>query len=163
VSADLRLLDAAVKCLLGQEWFETTLARLEGELMRSKETFVWATVDLETIPLVLPDEIKSGWIFRLRWDVPSGAHYHPNSVQHMTVVAGAGEAVVSGESRTMVQFQKPAPMGERWLVIDQNAAHEFVPVGGDMTVVSFHTCGTEELEEIECDTGGLRHYEGSDA
>ncbi len=163
MDADLRVLDAAVQYLLRQESFSASVARLEEELAQSNETFVWATVDLESIPIEFPDAIKSGWIFHLRRDVPSGAHYHPNSIQHMTLVAGEGGAIVGGERRSMLAFQSSAPPGSRWLVIGQNVVHEFVPEGSNMTVVSFHTCGPEDLEEVECDSGGIRHYEGPDA
>ncbi len=162
-AAGLRVLDAAVTHLLEQEWFAATVARLEGELAGSTESFVWATVELQSIPIELPDGIQSGWIFHLRRDVASGAHYHPNSVQHMALVAGEGVAVVGGERFPMVPFDSPAPREDRWLVIGQGVTHEFVPHARDMTVVSFHTCGAEELEEVECDTGGMRHYEGPGA
>ncbi len=162
-SPNLSALDSAVRHLLGQPSFAATLADLERELANSTATFVWATVDLDSIPAELPGEIESGWIFHLRRDVPSGAHYHPNSIQHMTLVAGGGEAVLGGERSAMVPFDAPAPVEERWIVIGEGVPHEFVPTGGDMTVVSFHTCGAEELEEVECDSGHLRHYEGPEA
>ena len=161
--ADLRTLDSAVQRLLEQESFSAALARLEEELVQSTETFVWTTVDLPSIPVEFPDDIKSGWVFHLRRDVPSGAHYHPNSVQHMVLVAGRGAADIAGERRPMLPFRSPAAPEDRWLVIGQGVAHEFIPEAGDMTVVSFHTCTAEELEEVECDTDAMRHYEGSDA
>ena len=34
------------------------------------------------------------------------------------------------------------------------------PEGEDMVVVSFHTCEANELEEVSCETGEKRMYEG---
>lgn len=161
-TSKLRELDAAVAHVVGLEWFGETVAGLEVQLAHTSDTFVWATVELSSIPMQLPGEIKSGWIFHLRRDVPSGAHFHPNSVQRMVMVAGQGDAEVAGMRMRMVPFNAVADVSDRWLVIEQGAAHEFFPRGEDMTVVSFHTCSPEELEEVECDSGDLRHYEGPD-
>lgn len=161
--SDLSTLDAAVAYVVGLEWFRETVAGLAVELAQTSDTFVWATVDLASLPGELPDAIKSGWIFHLRRDVPSGAHYHPNSIQHMVMVSGQGEAQVDGVRSRMVHFDSAADVSERWLVIEQGVAHELFPQGEDMTVVSFHTCSPAELEEVECDSGDLRHYEGPDA
>lgn len=160
---DLRALDLAVAHILEQESFAASVSKLEDELAQSASTFVWTTVDMESLPVDLPGEIGSVWIFHLRQDVPSGAHYHPNSVQHMAVVTGGGRALVGGEHRIMAPFQSGASLEDRWLVIPQGVAHEFTPEGTNMTVVSFHTCGAEELEEVECATGGMRYYEGPEA
>ncbi|NLG66759.1 MAG: hypothetical protein GX536_03485 [Actinobacteria bacterium] len=160
---DLHALDSAVQYLLSQQSFTAALTRLRVKLASSTATFVWETVDLASLPINLPDEIKSGWIFHLRRDVPSGAHYHPNSVQHMTLVRGGGLAIIGGESRLTTSFNSPRPLEDRWLVIERGVPHEFIPEGEDMTVVSFHTCGPQELEEIACDTGWMRHYEGPNA
>jgi mannose-6-phosphate isomerase-like protein (cupin superfamily) len=159
---DLQKLSTAVEFLLAQEAFSNTVERLEGELARSEETFVWSTVDLDSIPCELPAGIRSCWVFHLRRDVPSGAHYHPNSVQHMVVIRGQGTSDIGGTSRTIVPFASPSSsITERWYVIGQNVSHEFTPEGADMTVVSFHTCDASELEEIACETGGARLYEGT--
>ncbi len=161
---DLQKLSAAVEYLLRQEAFAATVERLKRELAGSKETFVWSTVELASIPCELPVGIRSCWIFHLRKDVPSGCHYHPNSVQHMAVVGGQGTSVVGGMCRPMVPFAPPdGALADRWHVIGQGVPHEFLPECEDMTVVSFHTCAASELEEIACETGGKRLYEGPDA
>ena len=38
--------------------------------------------------------------------------------------------------------------------------NEFLPQKENMVVVSFHTCGTTELEGVDCETGAKRVYEG---
>lgn len=43
--------------------------------------------------------------------------------------------------------------GETWYVIDKDVPHEFYPEEQDITVISFHTCLSNELIEIECGSG----------
>lgn len=162
--ADLQKLDTAVAYLLRQEFFATTIEHLKRELAESKEAFVWSTVALDAILCELPAGIKSCWIFHLRKDVPSGCHFHPNSVQHMVMVTGQGLSIVGGTRRTMVSFASSEnSLVDKWYVIGQDVPHEFIPERVDMTVVSFHTCEASKLEEIACETGGKRLYESSDA
>lgn len=162
--ADLELLSRAVESLLRQEAFAAVVERLELDLARSDRTFVWRSVDLGSIRCELPQGIRSGWIFLLRRDVPSGAHYHPNSVQHMVMVRGKGIANVGCEVTAMVPFaSREASLAEKWLVIGHNVAHEFTPAGENMIVVSFHTCPADELVEVDCETGAARLYEPPNA
>src|SRR5262245_49965690 len=101
---DLEKLHAAVEWLLRQDSFSRSVERLRVELSGSQEPFVWNTVALDTIRVPLPALIMSCWIFLLRRDVPSGSHYHPNSVQHMVALNGRGQSNVGGVERTMVPF-----------------------------------------------------------
>lgn len=159
----LRKMSLAVEFLLQQESFGSALTRLRSELAGSADTFVWSTLEIPSPPFELPEEIKSGWIFHLRSDVPSGCHYHPNSVQCMVVVFGQGQANIGDQHRDIVPFGSSSSPADDWLIIDRGVSHEFVPAGGDMTVVSFHTCAADELKEIECGTGSTRLYEAPDA
>ena len=162
--AGLRKLSAAVEYLMDQESFSCTVNRLKDELVHSTENFVWATVDLDSIPCEMPAVIESCWIFYLRRDVPSGSHYHPNSIQHMILIAGHGTSNIDGERRPMVPLTSPEhSLADKCLIIDQGVPHEFTPERDDMIVVSFHTCSASELEEIDCETGGARHYARPDA
>lgn len=157
---DLEKLHGAVEWLLRQEFFARAVERLKGELSQSTEPFVWTTVDLETIPVALPAPIKSCWIFLLKRDMPSGSHYHANSVQHMVALNGQGRSNVGGVERTMVPFGSARhSIEEKWHVIGKGVPHEFFPEGEDMTVVSFHTCPAGELEEIASGSGARRIYE----
>ena len=161
--SDLQKLHAAVESILRQESFSMAVERLKVELSVSQEPFVWSTVALDTISVVLPEPIKSCWIFLLKRDVPSGCHYHPNSVQHMIVLNGHGRSKVGGVERTMFPFGAPRhSIEEKLHVISEGVPHEFFPEGEDMTVVSFHTCEAAELEEIACGSGLSRIYEPSD-
>lgn len=162
--ASLQILSSAVESLLRQESFSITLERLERELAQSTQAFVWAPVDLASLPCEFPRGIKSCWIFHLRKNVPSGSHYHPNSVQHMVLVRGQGMSDVGGERRPLIPFASPgASLADRWVIIGQNVPHEFTPAGDNMTVVSFHTSEARELVEIDSKTGEARFYEGPDA
>ena len=161
---DLEQLHAAVGSLLRRESFSEAVERLEEELGGSEAPFVWSTVALDTIGVALPAKIRSCWIFRLRRDVPSGCHFHPNSVQHMVALDGRGRSRVGGVERTMVPFESDRhPIDEMWYVIGEGVPHEFFPAGEDMTVVSFHTCEASELTEVDCESGTSRRYEPPEA
>ena len=157
---DLEKLHAAVEWLLRQDSFSRAVERLRVELSESQEPFVWTTVALDTVRVALPTPIKSCWIFLLRRDVPSGSHYHPNSVQHMVALNGRGRSSVGGDWRTMIPFGSARhSIEEEWHVIGEGVPHEFFPEGEDMAVVSFHTCAANELEEIASGSGARRTYE----
>jgi len=157
---DLKKLHAAVKSLVRQESFSQAVEGLKRQLSASPEPFVWSTVELGVLGVALPKSIKSGWIFLLKSDVPSGCHYHPNSVQHMVALNGQGRSKVGGLDRPMIPFGRAGnTIEEKWYVIREGVPHEFFPEGEDMTVISFHTCEAFELEEIACGNGTSRKYE----
>ena len=158
---DLEKLNNAVELLIYQKNFLERVEQLNEEINLSDEPFVWSTIDLNSIDSSLPENIRSCWVFVLKKDVPSGCHYHPNSVQHMVTVRGEGMSKVGGVSKRLVQFGSPSDsLTDKWLVIGKGVPHEFFPEKQNMTVVSFHTCLSEDLEEIACDTGEMRLYEG---
>ena len=145
---DLEKLNTAVEFLISQKTVLETIERLDQEVDHSQEPFVWSVIELDSIARPLPDVIKSCWIFVLKKNVPSGCHYHPNSVQHMVTIKGHGRQQIAGQSKSL----------DKWVIIDKNVPHEFFPEDENMVVISFHTCGATELEEISCDTGGKRLY-----
>jgi len=149
---DLEKLNTAVEFLVNQKTIVETIERLDQEIDNSPEPFVWSVIDLSSIPHQLPETIKSGWIFVLKKDVSSGCHYHPNSIQHMITIKGQGMSKVGGEYKPL--------RTNTWVVIEKNLPHEFFPEDENMVVVSFHTCEASELEEIGCETGEKRLYEG---
>lgn len=158
-TAGLEQLSAAVEHLLAAEEFAGVVDRLKAELTLSDEAFVWTTLEISSIPIPLPDEIRSCWVFYLRGGVSSGSHRHPNSVQHMASVSGAANVNVGRISTRTVAFSSDVAAQDKWLVIPVDVCHEFTPLDGDMTVVSFHTVGVGELEEVSCDTDESRFYE----
>ena len=157
----LQELNNAVELLVNQKSFAQAVNELSKAVVHSPEPFVWSVVDLNTIESTLPDDIKSCWIFVLQKDVPSGCHYHPNSVQHMVLIKGQGTSKVGEERRRMLMFGSANPLEDVWYVIGKGVPHEFFPEREDMTVVSFHTCEEDQLEEVACDTGERRLYEGA--
>lgn len=160
MTVSLETLNAAVDFLLTRETFLEAIAHLSEILTQSNEPFVWSVIDLRSIEPPLPDNIRSAWLFALKKDVPSGCHYHPNSIQHMVTIKGQGMSKVAGESKGMVRFGSPNhSLADTWFVIGEGVPHEFFPEKEDMVVVSFHTCAANELEEVSCETGGKRLYE----
>lgn len=157
----LEKLNDAVKLLTNQLPFLETVDRLSEEIRHSQEPFVWSVIDPTSIGGELPEVIKSCWVFVLKKDVPSGCHFHPNSIQHMVMIKGQGQSKVAGTYKTMARFGSPNDsLADIWYVIGKGVPHEFFPEREDMVVVSFHTCEANELEEVSCDTGGKRLYEG---
>jgi hypothetical protein len=160
MNVDLEKLNTAVELLARQKTFLETIERLSKEIDHSLEPFVWSVVDLTSIDAELPEAIRSGWIFVLKKDIWSGCHYHPNSIQHMVLISGEGIAKVAGKTSRMAQFESPnSSLVDKWFVIDKGIPHEFLPENENMVVVSFHTCGATELEEVDCETGSKRVYE----
>ena len=159
--ADVEKLNAAVEFLIKQESFQHTVEQLGEDICHSRDSFVWSVIDLNTMDRELPEHIKSCWVFVLKRDVPSGCHYHPNSIQHMVTIKGQGNAKVGGIFTKMVPFGSANDSPEnKWYVIGRGVPHEFFPSDEDMVVVSFHNCDEHELEEVDCETGVRRLYEG---
>ncbi len=155
----LQQLNDAVAELVTRPAIRSVVDSLKEELQHTSEPFVWSTIELNTVTTPLPDEIESGWIFVLKKDVPSGCHYHPNSIQHMVMIEGAGTSKVGTVAGRMKLFEaQGSGLEESWYVIPEGVPHEFFPEGKDVVVMSFHTCDSDELEEISCDSGAARNY-----
>ena len=151
-------LNDAVAQLIATPDFPTLISTLKQQLQDASEPFVWSTIDPEF--RTLPKSIKSCWVFVLKKDVPSGCHFHPNSIQHMVTIEGEGTSEVGGVSREMKRFGEAASaLDDIWYVIPESVPHEFFPRGTDVVVVSFHTCEPHELQEVSCDSGAVREYE----
>ena len=158
-AAYLPQLNEAVAELITRPTIHDVVDMLKQQLPHTPEPFVWSTIDLQSITVRLPDKIRSGWIFVLKKDVPSGCHYHPNSIQHMVMIEGEGSSKIGAVSRQMKRFGEPdCPLDDIWYVIPEGVPHEFFPTERDMVVVSFHTCESDELTEISCDSGAKREY-----
>ena len=152
-------LNDAVAELIKSPATNALIDSLKSQLQDTPEPFVWSTIDLRSIASH-PDSIKSCWMFVLKKDVPSGCHFHPNSIQHMVVIEGEGTSEVGGVSGEMKRFGDPdLSPDDVWYVIPEGTPHEFFPRGKDLVVISFHTCEPHELQEISCDSGAMREYE----
>ena len=156
---NLSQLNEAVAQLISRPEVHSLIDELKQQLPDTSEPFVWSTIDLQSLTGPLPDTIRSGWIFVLKKDVPSGCHFHPNSIQNMVMIEGEGTARVGDNSREMKRFAYPdSSLEDIWYVIPEGTPHEFFPAEKDMVVVSFHTCASDELEEVSCDSGATRTY-----
>ena len=151
----LSQLNDAVAELIARQAIRDLAENLKNELPDTEEPFVWSTIDMESISAQLPDSIKSCWMFVLKKDVPSGCHFHPNSIQHMVVIEGEGTSKIGSVSDQLKRFGES---DDGWCVIPEGVPHEFFPTMSDMVVISFHTCQSEELQEISCDSGAAREY-----
>jgi len=78
----------------------------------------------------------------------------------MVMIEGAGTSTVGNDSREMKRLGE-ASLDDVWYVIREGVTHEFFPSGADVVVVSFHTCTSDELEEINCNSGATRSYESA--
>ena len=157
--AMLTQLNEAVEELIARPSFHDLVDSLKNQLQHTSEPFVWSTIEPQSITAQLPDGIKSCWIFVLKKDVPSGCHYHPNSIQHMVMIEGEGTSKVGAVSGKMRRLgEGGSSFADVWYVIREGVPHEFFPSGADVVVVSFHTCASDELEEISCDSGAARNY-----
>jgi len=136
------------------------ISELKKKVQQSDEPFVWSVIDSGFLSRSLPGNLKSSWIFVLKEGVPSGCHYHPNSIQHMILIEGGGKSKVGGKFKKMISFGSPGyRIEDIWYVIEEGVEHEFFPEGQDMVVISFHTCAANELQEVFCETSRSRVYE----
>jgi hypothetical protein len=156
----LQQLNDAVAELVARPATHSLIDDLKQQLPHTAQPFVWATIDLQALTTPLPDNIKSCWIFVLKKETPSGCHYHPNSIQHMVMIEGEGSSLVGARPAEMKLFNDPdSSLTDTWYVIPEGMPHLFLPRATDVVVVSFHTCGDDELEEISLDSGTSRNYE----
>jgi len=157
----LQNLNDAVEQIVKQKTFSEMVEGLKKDLNYTEEPFVWSVIDLGAVNCALPEQIKSSWVFVLKRGVPSGCHYHPNSIQHMVMIEGQGQSSIGNLRKEMVRFGTPdQPPETVWYVIDAGVPHEFFPEETEMVVVSFHTCEARELEEVACGSGAERLYLG---
>jgi len=132
------------------------IKNLKLEINKSDEPFQGKAIDIKLVQHVLPKEIMSGWIFILKKNIPSMAHYHPNSIQHTVMIEGKGKVMIGNRVHDLKLFDSTTE--NIWLIIDNNVPHEFFPEDEDMIVISFHTCAPENLMEVKCATGEMRIY-----
>jgi hypothetical protein len=159
-SVNFDSLNTAVREILKRPATAATITQLKKDVPYTSDTFVWSVLEIEELKEKLPVNIRSAWIFVLKKDTPSGAHYHPNSIQHMVLIEGEGKSQIGGRWQEMTELSEAGGHPEAaWSIIPENVPHEFFPRERDMVVISFHTCLAEELQEIACDTGRTRNYE----
>ena len=158
---DLSKLSSLVEKILRNRVVLNIIDDLKAQLLESNEPFVWATLPKDIICKELPTSIHSAWIFVLKPNYQTSAHYHPNSTQHTAVIEGDGRAKI-GNQEVELQVFNPHDIQPIWYVIGKNVPHEFVTRDSPVVVISFHTCLADELVEVETESGSRRLYEKRD-
>jgi len=133
----------------------------------SQETgalMAWEPIPLTIYGGVLPDAIKSCWVFVLRAGANTGPERHPNSHQRMMSFQGSGDMQVQeggsapNDERwhsNILTSDSDVPLEKRWISIPQNVWHQpVISEETDWVVVSFHTVPAEELIEERPESGG---------
>lgn len=157
---DLKQLSNIVESLLKDDEVIKTIENLKMKIKDSDEPLIWEVIDINYFRQNVPSDIRSGWIFVLKKDTPSIAHYHPNSIQHTVMIEGKGKVNVGEYTRALVNFGfKKSSDKDVWCIIDKNIPHEFFPQEENMVVISFHTCSWEALIEVKCSNHKTRKYE----
>jgi oxalate decarboxylase/phosphoglucose isomerase-like protein (cupin superfamily) len=159
VGSRLRALDALIDGAL-RPLVDHAVDAARRMLASSQEPFGWQFLDVGSEDL--PDGIGSAAVFVLPAGSSPPGHHHPNSTQHMRLLAGRATVTL----RSTGSPGRPAPpdpvrydVGAQrpWLVIPQRVVHEIeVTPGADLVVLSFHTVPQEDLLEVS--SAGERSY-----
>jgi hypothetical protein len=156
----LKQLSSTVENLLKDDGVIKIIKNLKMKTKDSDEPFNWSIIDINLFRQNINLDIRSGWIFVLKKDTPSIAHYHPNSIQHTVMIEGKGKVKIGDHTRKLEKFEPHmSSESDFWCIIDKNIPHEFFPLKEDMVVVSFHTCESGDLREIKCASHRTRKYE----
>jgi len=152
----LRALDALIEGEL-RPLIDEAVDAARRMLVTSQEPFGWQFIDVGSGDL--PDGIRSVVVFVLPAGTCPPGHHHPNSTQHMRVLAG--QATVTLRSTGSPAHHDPVRYGvgaqAPWLVIPQSVVHELeVLPGEELVVLSFHTVPQEDLLEVS--SAGERTY-----
>jgi mannose-6-phosphate isomerase-like protein (cupin superfamily) len=156
LGSTLRALDTLIQGELRPEIAEA-VAVARRMLATSREPFGWRFIDLGA--RTLPEGIRSGAVFVLPAGTTPPGHHHPNSIQHMRVLAGRAMVTLRSRERTAQQDPVRYDVGtERpWLVIPQGVVHQLeVLPEGELVVPSFHTVPEQDLLEVSA--AGERTY-----
>ena len=143
-------------------WKETTqvkalVLRLDDQAMMGKTVFAGAPLPDTLIAGKLPPGIKSAWAFVQRPKVIGPAHKHPNSIQHMALIAGTGMSHIGKKSEVLQPFD-PAYPEKSIYVIPENTPHAFESFNEPLVFLSFHTVVAEKLVEVDIATGTRSTY-----
>jgi hypothetical protein len=155
----LRSLTDSVSILLKDSGIAEIIRRLNERIELIEEPFTWEILDAPSLPVELPAGLKSAWVFVLKRNTPSIAHYHPNSIQYTVMVEGSAKVKIAKGERNMKLFDPMDAMNQdAWCVIDKSTAHEFFPGDEHVVVISFHSSTHGDLLEIQCGSGEQRSY-----
>jgi mannose-6-phosphate isomerase-like protein (cupin superfamily) len=156
VGSRLRALDALIEGAL-RPLIDQAVDAARRMLATSHEPFGWQFIDVGSGHL--PDGIGSVAVFVLPAGSTPPGHHHPNSTQHMRLLAGRATVTLRSTGSPARHDPVRYDMGAQrpWLVIPQRVAHEIeVTPGEDLVVLSFHTVAQEDLLEVS--SAGERTY-----
>ena len=138
---------------------EEVVRRVGHQLHTTAGLMAWEVVSLDTFRSVLPESIRSCWIFVIRAGAATGAERHPNSHQRSFSLIGEGtfELRAGAEWRAhSLASTGPASMERRWVSIPPATWHRLVVGSEPWGMLSFHTVAPEELiEEMPVDAHDL--------
>lgn len=155
---DLKQLTRLTKKALRTPHILHIMELLEAKILESKEPFTWKVLSERLLGEPFLKGIQSAWIFALKPNIRIPSHYHPNSVQHTTVIKGSGKIIIEKDEKEVQTFD-PQGMQLIWYVIAKNVPHAVTTGDRAMVVFSFHTRAPSELLEIETLSGHSRFYE----
>ena len=145
----LLTLDTAVRSAKAK--IESIIGYVERKLEDNPdEVLAWESIPLDCYRTVLPESIRSSWVFVLRANVATGAERHPNSHQRMLSYRGSGDFQTQPEGEWCSHHLRSDPSGpleERWISIPPNVWHQGVVGSEHWAVVSFHTVHEHQLIE----------------
>jgi mannose-6-phosphate isomerase-like protein (cupin superfamily) len=143
-------------------WKETSqvkalIEQVDDRAMMGKVPFAGSPLPESLTAGRLPPGIRSAWVFVQRPKASPPPHKHPNSVQHMAVIAGTGMCRI-GRRASVIQPFDPAYPDQSIYVIPENTPHSLESFNEPLVILSFHTALAEDLEEVDADTGDRRKY-----
>lgn len=153
----LKCLTLTTRKVLGLPRILQMIERLKAEILESDEPFVWEVLPEGLVKEVFSVGVRSGWVFVLKPTCETPPHFHPNSVQFTAVIEGSGRIRVGEEERDVRLFDETS-FKPVWYVIGEGVPHAVSTGGVPMVVVSFHTCPSGELLEVESESGRRRVY-----
>ena len=144
-------LDKAVNTDFVIQQIDLIVKRVELTLNNNpSEIMAWESIPLQLYQVVLPDEIKSSWVFILRKNSSTGAERHPNSIQRMMSYKGEGDFQTKPDRDWISNLLQCNPKGDiekRWISIPEKVWHQGIVANENWIVISFHTAEVSELIE----------------
>ena len=153
----LEYLTIVARKALDLPWVSQMIKRLKMEILCSDEPFIWEVLPEKLVGEVFSAGIRSGWVFVLKPNCKTPTHCHPNSVQYTAVLEGSGRIRIGGEEKEIRLFD-PSCNEAAWYIIDEGVPHMVITGDAPMVVISFHTCPSDELLEVETRSGRRRIY-----
>jgi hypothetical protein len=146
----LSALNEAVRRQSTAATITSTLRRVVDQLDTSAKLMAWQVVPLDTFAGILPESIRSCWIFVIRSGAETGAERHPNSHQRSFSLVGSGifelRAGTTWQPHALRSTER-ASVEQRWVSIPPLTWHRLFAGSEPWGMLSFHTVAPEDLIE----------------